>query len=124
MMKKILYVEDNPDIASSVKIILNHSGYQVDIANNGKNGLKMIEEDSFDLIIFDIMLPDMSGIEVFEYAKKFHEEKNKICKYVFLSIINLPLNKKEYLTRMGILDYIQKPFVKEDLIQRISNLLV
>jgi two-component system alkaline phosphatase synthesis response regulator PhoP len=123
-MKKILYIEDNLDIANSVKFILNGSGYLVDIALTGEKGLIMLKESCFDLIIFDIMLPDMSGIEVFEKARAHHEENKHSCKYIFLSILNLQIKEKEELSKKGVLDYISKPFEKIDLIKRIDRLFM
>jgi DNA-binding response OmpR family regulator len=122
-MKKILYVEDNIDIAESVKLILGSLGYDVKIALTGKRGLEMTREDLFDLVIFDVMLPDMSGIEVFEIVRKYHEEERHSCGYVFLSILSFSNDKKEELSRKGVGDYISKPFCKDDLVMRVANVL-
>jgi len=121
--KNILYIEDNPDIAESVKLILEVLGHNVTTAMTGEKGLQLLKKNSFDLVIFDIMLPDMSGLSVFEEARKHHLEKKYICKYVFLSILNLSNNKKKELDGKGVSDYISKPFRKKDLIERISKAL-
>ena len=83
----------------------------------------MIKKNPFDLIIFDVMLPDMSGVDVFETAKQYHYQKKLECKYVFLSIINPGHTRKTELIQKGAIDYIQKPFKKEDLVNRISCIL-
>ena len=69
-MKKILYIEDNEDTANAVKIILDNAGFETQLAFTGKQGLKIAEKEKFDLILLDIMLPDMSGWDIFEKLKK------------------------------------------------------
>jgi len=119
--KKILYVEDDRDIAESVKIILKVLNCDVKIAYNGKSGLELLKKEDFDLVILDTMLPDISGFEVFDKALKYANKKT--CRFVFLSITNIPKSKKEELTLKGAKDYIPKPFKKEELIRRISMAL-
>ncbi|MBW2984875.1 response regulator [Candidatus Woesearchaeota archaeon] len=116
-MKKILYVEDNEDTAEVVKMILTHEGFQTNIALTGKEGIEKAKED-FDLFLLDVMLPDMSGWDV------FHKIKKKRCKgkCAFLSIVPKP-KKTEELKKMGVEDYILKPFTKDDLIKRVRKLL-
>ena len=117
-MKKILYVEENPDTNEAVKIILTHAGFEVDTSLNGTDGLKKATEKKFDLILLDVMLPDMSGWDI--YAKL----KNKVkCKYAFLSAIPISGERMEQLTKEGVSDYITKPFVKADLISRVKKIL-
>jgi DNA-binding response OmpR family regulator len=117
-MKKILYVEDNPDTNEAVKIILTKSGFEVDTALNGKDGLKKAIAKKFDLILLDVMLPDMSGWDI--YAKLKPKLK---CKYAFLSAIPVSSERMDELLKEGVSDYITKPFVKADLINRIKKIL-
>ncbi|HYD02662.1 MAG TPA: response regulator transcription factor [Alphaproteobacteria bacterium] len=117
-MKKILYVEDNPDTNEAVKIILTKAGFEVDTALNGKDGLKKAGSTKFDLILLDVMLPDMSGWDIYAQLKP----KIK-CKYAFLSAIPVSGERMEELLREGVSDYITKPFVKADLISRVKKIL-
>jgi len=117
-MKKVLYVEDNLDTAEAVKIILSGVGYEVDLAHTGKEGLKKIENGIYDLVILDIMLPDMSGWDIFE-----KKEENKKCKYAFLSILPVEQERRKELAKEGVVDYLTKPFTKEELIKRIHSIL-
>ena len=110
-MKKILYVEDHEDTAMAVKTILSDAGFEVDIASTGKIGIKKAKNQHFDLIILDIMLPDMSGWDVFLTLKK----KIKDVKYVILSVIPVSEERRIELKKSGISDYILKPFTKESL---------
>lgn len=117
-MKKILYVEDNPDTNQAVKLILTHAGFEVDTALNGVDGLKKANSSNFDLILLDVMLPDMSGWDIYAKLKpKFN------CKYAFLSAIPISGERMEQLTKEGVSDYITKPFIKSDLIARITKIL-
>ena len=118
-MKKILYIEDNEDTATAVKIILTHAGFPTEIALTGKDGLKKIKKNKFDLILLDIMLPDMSGWDIFTKLRK-----NKIkAKYAFLSAIPVSKERLKELKRAGVSDYITKPFEKKDLIERVKKML-
>ncbi|HIG94308.1 MAG TPA: response regulator [Nanoarchaeota archaeon] len=114
--KNILYIEDNRDTASAVKIILEGAGCNVELAYTGKTGLK-IAKNGFDLFLLDIMLPDMSGWDIFEKLK------NTKSKFVFLSVIPVSKERIRELKKVGISDYITKPFVKEDLIKRVQKIL-
>lgn len=118
-MKKILYVEDHEDTAMGVKTILSDAGFGVDIAPTGKTAINKAKKQNFDLIILDIMLPDMSGWDVFLTLKK----KIKGAKYVILSVVPVSEERKEELKRAGISDYILKPFTKKKLIMKIKRIV-
>ena len=119
MKKKILYVEDNEDTAEAVQVILNHAGFKTDIAFSGKEGLKNVKKKDYDLILLDIMLPDMSGWDIFTKLKK----EDVKSKYAFLSAIPVSTERMKELKKSGVSDYITKPFEKDDLIKRIKKIL-
>ena len=117
-MKKILYVEDNIDTNQAVKIILSNAGFDIDTAVDGAEGLKKAVSKDYDLILLDVMLPDMSGWDIFAKLKP------KIrCRYAFLSAIPISSERMDKLTKEGVSDYITKPFVKADLIARVRKIL-
>ena len=118
-MKKILYVEDDEDTLNAVKVLLETQGYKVEGAANGKDALKMIAKGEHDLILLDIMLPDMSGWDIFQ---KLHKEQPK-RKIAFLSVMPVSEERKKVLIKAGVMDYIMKPFDKEDLIRRVKDIL-
>jgi len=118
-MKTILYVEDNPDTAGAVKIILTHAGFDVSTALTGGDGLKQALEKTFDLVLLDVMLPDMSGWDIYARLKM-----KKQSKYAFLSAIPVSEERMDQLRKEGVSDYITKPFVKADLISRVQKILV
>ncbi|MEM4638082.1 MAG: response regulator [Candidatus Woesearchaeota archaeon] len=117
-MKKILYIEDNQDTANAVKIILNHAGFETDVAFNGKEGLEKIKNKDYDLILLDVMLPDMSGWDIFAKIKN-----NKNSKYAFLSAIPISIERLSELKKEGVSEYIMKPFTKENLITIINKII-
>jgi DNA-binding response OmpR family regulator len=117
-MKKILYIEDNQDTADAVKILLKNAGFDSEIANSGKEGLKKAK-DNFDLYLLDVMLPDMSGWDIFEQLKN----KGVKAKFAFLSAIPVSTERMEELKKAGVSDYITKPFAKQDLIARVKIIL-
>jgi len=119
-MKKILYVEDSIDTAEAVKIMLSRAGFEIETANNGKKGLELAKNKNFNLFLLDVMLPDMSGWDIFEKLKK---GKDKNAKFSFLSAIPVSKDRFEELKKAGLSDYITKPFRKDDLIKRVNKML-
>ena len=117
-MAKILYVEDNQDTADAVKTILTHAGFETETESCGKDGVKKAQEETYDLILLDIMLPDMSGWDIFETLR------TKVnTKFAFLSAIPVSPERMSELAKAGVSDYITKPFAKQDLINRIKKIL-
>ena len=118
-MKRILYVEDDEAVATLVREILQKEGLQTEIAKNAKECFKMIKKEKYDLLLIDIMLPDMSGWELHNKLM----EKNLKTKYAFISVLPMPKEEGKDLRKIGISDYINKPFEEKDLLQRIKNIL-
>lgn len=116
-MKKIIYVEDDEDTAAVVKLIIEKAGHKVEIALCGKDAVGKIREKDYDLALLDIMLPDISGWEVYEQVK------DKKMKFAVISALPVTNRKREELMKSGISDYIIKPFTKKDLIKRIKSIL-
>ena len=117
--KQILYIEDNADTAEAVKLILTKAGFELDISLSGKDGIDKAKKNHYDLCLLDIMLPDMSGWDIFQKLKK---DKVK-SKYIFLSVLQVSTERMNELKNAGIDDYITKPFIKADLIARIKKVL-
>ena len=116
-MKKIIYVEDDKDTADAVKTILEIAGYQVDIALCGKDGLIKIKHNKYDLALLDIMMPDMSGWDLYQKVK------SKKMKFAFLSALPVSSERLNELKKAGISDYITKPFTKKSLTDRVNKML-
>lgn len=115
-MNRILIIEDERSIAEMTKLCLSKNGYICDIAKNGSIAAKMIEETHFDLILLDIMLPDMDGFELIEYIKQFN------IPVIFVTAKNNVADRVKGL-RLGAEDYIVKPFDLLELLARIETVL-
>lgn len=113
---KILVVEDDESIANLIKINLNAEGYECICAFDGKTGADYIEKDSFDLILLDIMLPEIDGYELLEYVKPMGTP------VIFLTAKGGVDDRIKGL-RLGADDYIVKPFQIGELIARVEALL-
>ena len=118
-MKQILYVEDDENSFQAVKTLLETHGYKVHGAANGKDALEMIAKKEHELILLDIMLPDMSGWDVFNAI----HTKQPLQKIAFLSAMPISEERSKVLSKEGVMDYIMKPFENHDLIRRINNII-
>jgi len=112
-MPKILIVEDEAKIARFVELELKHEGYEVDIANDGRTGLEKALNKEVDLVILDIMLPGLSGIEV---CRRIRLESD--VPIIMLTAKDDVTDKVAGLD-MGADDYMTKPFEIEELLARI-----
>lgn len=109
----ILVVEDEEKLARFVELELVHEGYQVQKAGDGRTALKMALESDFDLILLDIMLPGLNGLEV---LRRLHQEKQ--TPVILLTARDAVMDKVSGLDA-GAVDYITKPFAIEELLARI-----
>jgi DNA-binding response OmpR family regulator len=110
---KILIVEDEKQMAMFIEMELKHEGYEVDIAYDGLTALQKVKNQTFDLIILDIMLPGLNGMEVCKEVRKF----NKVP-IIMLTAKSDIIDKVKGLD-IGANDYITKPFAIEELLARI-----
>lgn len=117
-MKKILLVEDEAHVVSFIKKGLSEEGFEVSVAFEGKTGLQLALENDFDLIILDIMLPEMNGLDV---CKAIRIENQQVP-ILFLTALGTPENVVLGLEN-GADDYLVKPFKFIELVARIKNLL-
>ncbi len=117
-MKKILLVEDEVHVVSFIKKGLSEEGFEVTVAFDGKTGLRLALENPFDLIILDIMLPEINGFEV---CKSIRLENSNVP-ILFLTALGTPENIVLGLEN-GADDYLVKPFKFIELVARIKNLI-
>lgn len=113
-MKKILIIEDEANISDFIKMELEYEGYEVFICEDGKSGLESALNNEFDLIILDLMLPIISGLEV---CRRLKRKKN--TPIIMLSAKDDVMDKVAGL-QIGADDYITKPFAIEELLARIQ----
>ncbi|WPP50517.1 response regulator transcription factor [Catalinimonas niigatensis] len=117
-MKKILLIEDEAHVVSFIKKGLSEEGFEVSVIFDGKTGLQLLEHNTFDLIILDIMLPGMNGLEV---CKKIRENDSSVP-ILFLTALGTAENIVLGL-ETGADDYLVKPFKFIELVARIKTLL-
>lgn len=115
--QRILIIEDEIKIARFLELELKHEGYEVDQAHDGRKGLDKALEKEFDLIILDIMLPSMNGIEVLRRLRQGSE-----VPVIMLTAKDEIMDKVVGLD-MGANDYVTKPFAIEELLARIRAAL-
>ena len=113
MKTKILVIEDEEKIARFIELELKHEGYEVSKAFDGREGLEMAQSGSFDLILLDIMLPLLNGLEVLRRIRKMSE-----VPVIMLTARDAVMDKVSGLDA-GADDYITKPFAIEELLARI-----
>ncbi len=113
-MSKILIIEDEEVIADLEKDYLELSGFEVEIKNNGKEGLEYALKGDFSLIILDLMLPEMDGFDV---CKKIREDRN--IPIIMVSAKKDDIDKIRGLG-LGADDYITKPFSPSELVARVK----
>ncbi|MCC5421781.1 response regulator transcription factor [Clostridium perfringens] len=116
-MIKILIVEDEEKIARFIELELIHEGYKVIKADNGRTGLEIAERVEADLIILDVMLPEINGLEVLRRIRRVSE-----VPIIMLTARDAVMDKVSGLDA-GADDYITKPFAIEELLARIRTAL-
>lgn len=113
MSTRILVVEDEEKLARFIELELVHEGYEVDKAFDGRTALQKAEEGSFDLMLLDIMLPELNGLEVLRRLGK-----DFATPVILLTARDAVMDKVAGLDA-GAVDYITKPFAIEELLARV-----
>lgn len=116
-MSRILVVEDEVKIADVVKAYLNKENYDVTIAYDGKNAIEKFDNNNFNLILLDLMLPDISGEEVCKYIRKTSQ--------VPIIMVTAKIEDEDKIEgfNLGCDDYICKPFNMKELVLRVKAVL-
>ena len=118
MSFKILIIEDELTLQQTLKLNLEFENYETETCNSGANAISIIKNFKPNLILLDIMLPALGGIEIYKLLK----DLNIIIPVIFLTAKNNVKDKIEGL-KLGADDYITKPFDLEELLLRIQNVL-
>ena len=115
---RILLVEDEQSLSDTIKLNLELEGYKVQTAGDGKKALKAFKQERFDLVVLDVMLPEMDGFTVCESIRL----ENQQVPVLFLTAKHSSADRINGL-KMGADDYLTKPFNLEELLLRVQNLL-
>ncbi len=118
MADSILIVDDEEIIRESLSFILTKEGYRVREAANGRIALEILREDSFDLVLTDLEMPEMKGIELLEQVARFSPETLVVIITAYGSI-----DTAIAALRKGAVDYILKPVEFDELLVKMQRLL-
>jgi len=118
MKSKILIVDDEKAIRESVSLVLSEEGYETEIASDGNEAMEFLNEQDYDVLITDLKMPGMDGIELIKKSMK-------ICPQTSVIIITAHASVESAIEalRIGAFDYILKPFDFDDLILKVQRLL-
>ncbi|MFM8434338.1 MAG: response regulator transcription factor [Planctomycetia bacterium] len=117
--RRILLVDDDPEIVESMKTVLESRGHSVLVARDGNQGLAMAEKDAPDLVVLDMMMPKRSGFLVLERLRR----SRPVPLRVIMITANEGSRHKAYAEMLGVDDYIRKPFAMDRLLESVQRLL-
>jgi DNA-binding response OmpR family regulator len=119
-MKKILVVEDEPEYRELAERVLSQAGYRVLTAGTGQAGLKAFRDEHPDLILLDVMLPDMVG---FDLCRRIREDPSRGETPVLFCTVRSAVSSLAEGLKAGSTDYVIKPFDPKDLLERVRAAL-
>lgn len=119
--KQIVYIEDEPDMIDLVRLILNRKGYVVKGAVGGRDGLDLIRSSLPDLVLLDLMMPDMDGWEVYQQIKA--ADATRSIPVIVITAKAQNIDKVLGLHIAKVDDYISKPFNPQQLIESVERVL-
>ena len=117
-MKKILIVDDEPNIIMALEYALKKNNYSIFIGRDGKEAMHIAQKEEPNLIVLDIMMPDVDGFEVINFIRS--QDSLKATKVIFLSAKNKASDIQEGL-KAGADAYLTNPFSMKNLLKQINN---
>ena len=121
MAKRILIIEDEKIITKTLQKLLQTKGYDADVVNSGKDALAKIKENDFNLIICDIMMPEMDGIETIRAIRKVREAQGKSLIPEVIITGYADENKYKSAVALNVAAYLYKPFETDELLAAIKS---
>lgn len=119
--KRVVCIEDEPDIIDLVRLILGRRGFDVVGANGGLEGLELVAREKPDLVLLDLMMPDMDGWEVYQRMKS--DEALRDIPVVVVTAKAQSIDKVLGLHIAKVDDYITKPFGPQELLESVEKIL-
>jgi DNA-binding response OmpR family regulator len=116
-MRKILVVEDDPKTSATIRLYLEHAGFSALHATNGRKALEMIRDKTPDLVILDLMLPQVNGFDVCQAVRQFTDVP------VIMLTARAEEEDKVHGLYLGADDYVTKPFSPRELVARVKTVL-
>jgi DNA-binding response OmpR family regulator len=121
MPKKIVYVEDDIEMTYLIQMILERKGYEIVSTNNGLEGFELVKNEKPDLVLLDLMMPDIDGWDVYHQLKS--DENTENIPVIVISAKAQPIDRVLGLEIAKVNNYIGKPFKPQELIECIEKLL-
>jgi two-component system response regulator VicR len=119
--KRLAYIEDEIEMIDLVRLILGRQGFTVLGANGGREGLDLVRKELPDLVLLDLMMPDMDGWDVYHQIKS--EELTRDIPVIVITAKAQDIDKILGLRIAKVEDYISKPFNPQDLVERVEQVL-
>ncbi|HBA35033.1 MAG TPA: hypothetical protein DCZ12_12945 [Gammaproteobacteria bacterium] len=119
---RVLLAEDNLVNQQVAEAMLEIIGYQVDIANNGSEALQMYKEVMYDLVLMDIHMPEVDGIQATNMIREWEKQRDRYVPIAALTANAMEGDRERFLAA-GMDDYLSKPFQKNELIELIDRCL-
>jgi DNA-binding response OmpR family regulator len=119
--RRVVCIEDEPEMIDLVKLILSRKGFQVSGAMGGREGLEVIARDQPDLVLLDLMMPDMDGWEVYQKMKA--DEGMKTIPVIVVTAKAQSIDRVLGLHIARVDDYITKPFGPQELLESVEKVL-
>ncbi len=113
---RVLVIDDESVICDACDLVLSEQGHTVTLRNNGKAGLEAIREGSYDILLLDMKLPDIDGMDI---LKVVQEEKPGLCTIVMTGYSSI--SNAVQAMRQGADNYLAKPFTEDELLQAIEE---
>jgi len=128
MGKKILLADDDPDVIEVVSILLEDEGYEIVTAADGAEALEMIEQESPDLVILDLLMPRVDGFAVINTLHEPRYERWSSIPVIVLTSVREEVSKRRYELetgrRMEYAAYLEKPADPDELLDTVSSLIL
>ena len=121
IVKKLVYIEDEPEMIDLVALILNRRGFEVLGADGGIEGLELVKRELPDLVLLDLMMPDMDGWDVYQQMKS--DENTRHIPVIVVTAKAQSIDKVLGLHIAKVEDYIAKPFSPQELLDSVEKVL-
>jgi two-component system response regulator VicR len=119
--RRVVYIEDEPEMIDLVRLILNRRGYEIIGANGGRDGLDLIRKEIPDLVLLDLMMPDMDGWDVYQQMKADQNTQN--IPVIVITAKAQSIDKVLGLHIAKVDDYISKPFSPQELVDSVEKVM-
>ena len=118
---RVVYIEDEQEMIDLVRLILGRKGFEVIGVNSGREGIELIQKDKPDLVLLDLMMPDIDGWDVYQQMKA--DEATRTIPVIVITAKAQSIDKVLGLHIAKVEDYIAKPFTPQELLNSVERVL-